>query len=585
MKKWFRWWGIAAFAAVVLLMAAGWLLLVDRIVKKALESAGTKAVGARVEIRKADLSLFPAGLALTGLQVTNPQQPMRNVVEVERIAMTLDAGLLLRRKALVEEMTVDGVRLDTPRKKSGAVKSAKSRQPGKDFDSPSAAGAESDLLDRLMSSGFEIPDVRKVLEKEKLQTLALAESLQADIEAEKRRWQQRLKELPDKEKLESYRNRVDKLKSARRGGLGALLSAPTELVAIQKDIQKDMKRVETALNEFEKQSTVFERKMRQLSNAPQADLQRLKKKYSLTPKGLSNLSALFLQRHLQVWIERAVAWYERLQPLISRPAASKEQPQSSAPLRGKGLNIRFAETNPQPDLLIRSSRVGIEVGGVQLTGIVENITSDPQLVGAPLRFDFGGKGGSDTGAIRLTGLYDAVNPDRKRGNADLQLQNVAIGPSSLFEQPALAARLQSASVDLDLRSSLDQERVNIKLNAGLDPIRIAIEERNNTDRFAQALAGALAGVRRMKISAAVDGTLERQQIDVKTDLDRILKDAVTNLARKEAAKLNQALQKEISKKTKVPIDQTGLQLDQFGLIGNELSGRLNLGDDMLKGLL
>ena len=126
MKKWFRWWGVGVFAVLVLVLAAGWLLLADRIVKSALESAGSRAIGARVDIRKADLSLFPAGLTLNGLQVTNPQQPMRNAVEASRIAMTLDAAMLLRRKILIEEMTVDGILLDTPRKRSGAIKKSSS---------------------------------------------------------------------------------------------------------------------------------------------------------------------------------------------------------------------------------------------------------------------------------------------------------------------------------------------------------------------------------------------------------------------------------------------------------------------------
>jgi len=105
---------------------------------------------------------------------------------------------------------------------------------------------------------------------------------------------------------------------------------------------------------------------------------------------------------------------------------------------------------------------------------------------------------------------------------------------------------------------------------------------------AQALQHALsceAGVRRMKASALVHGTLERQQIELTTDLDRILKDAVAGLARREAAKLESALQQEIFAETSAPVKQTGQQLDGFGRIGDELKGRLNLGDNLLKGLL
>ena len=584
MKKWFRWWGVGVFAVLVLVLAAGWLLLADRIVKSALESAGSRAIGARVDIRKADLSLFPAGLTLNGLQVTNPQQPMRNAVEASRIAMTLDASMLLRRKILIEEMTVDGILLDTPRKRSGAIK--KSSRQREAVETPSSGSeTQSDLLGQLLSSGFEVPDVRDILKKEKLQTLALAESLQSDIEAEKRRWDRRLDELPDKQKLESYRSRIEKLKSARKGGLGALLSAPAELVAIQKDLERDIDRIEAGLGEFEKHSNIFKKRMNQLSKAPQADLQRLKNKYSLSPKGLSNLSGLFLKQRLQVWIERAVAWYERLQPLLSRPAATSEGPEAVAPLRGKGMNIRFAEIAPQPDFLVRRTRAGIEIKQIKLTGVIEDITSDPQLVGRPLRFDFSGKDAAAAGSIRLSGLLNAVDPQRKRADADLRLQHVTIGHNELVDKPGLVARLQSAVVDLDVRSTLDADQISVKLDAGLDPVRISAESPKGAGGFAGALTGALAGVRRMKASAVVQGTLAQQEIRLTTDLDRILKNAVANLARQEAAKLTRALRKEVRAETNAPLKQTGLQLDQFGRIGSELTGRMNLGDNLLKGLL
>ena len=80
MKKWFRWWGIAVFFGLIVLISAGWLLLADRIVKTTLETAATRVVGAKVDIGKADVSLLPTGLTLSGLQVTNPQRPMRNAL-------------------------------------------------------------------------------------------------------------------------------------------------------------------------------------------------------------------------------------------------------------------------------------------------------------------------------------------------------------------------------------------------------------------------------------------------------------------------------------------------------------------------
>ena len=88
MTRYIRWGGLVAFLVVVGLVAGFWFLFVDGIVEEVIEDQGTRAVGAKVELASADLSLLPAGLTLVGLQVTNPDAPMTNVVEIGRLALT-----------------------------------------------------------------------------------------------------------------------------------------------------------------------------------------------------------------------------------------------------------------------------------------------------------------------------------------------------------------------------------------------------------------------------------------------------------------------------------------------------------------
>ena len=48
MKRWIRWKGLIAFAACVVVIALIWVLVVDAVVRRVIETVGTKAVGARV---------------------------------------------------------------------------------------------------------------------------------------------------------------------------------------------------------------------------------------------------------------------------------------------------------------------------------------------------------------------------------------------------------------------------------------------------------------------------------------------------------------------------------------------------------
>ena len=64
--------GLIILTIIFLSIFIFWFFILDLIVKKYIEKEGTKAVGAKVELKSVDVSLFPAGIDLFQLQVTNP---------------------------------------------------------------------------------------------------------------------------------------------------------------------------------------------------------------------------------------------------------------------------------------------------------------------------------------------------------------------------------------------------------------------------------------------------------------------------------------------------------------------------------
>ena len=102
MKKWIRWQGLVGFVSVILIIAIFWFFLLDMLVRRGIEAAGTRLAGAKVELAQADVSLFPLGMTLAGLRVTDKEAPMTNAVEVSRISFTVDGLNILRRKVIIE---------------------------------------------------------------------------------------------------------------------------------------------------------------------------------------------------------------------------------------------------------------------------------------------------------------------------------------------------------------------------------------------------------------------------------------------------------------------------------------------------
>jgi len=113
--------GIILCAVVVILVVVLQMVLVDVFFADALRSQMEAAVGAEVNLEAADLSLFGGRLAIEGLQVTDPEKPTHNLVQVQKLTGDVSLAGLLTKRLIVDELTVVDVQTDAKRKSPGRV--------------------------------------------------------------------------------------------------------------------------------------------------------------------------------------------------------------------------------------------------------------------------------------------------------------------------------------------------------------------------------------------------------------------------------------------------------------------------------
>ena len=112
----FRWQGIFALLFFVAFIAGFWILFADRLIKSAISEAATKALGVEVAIDKLHLNVTGTSFEMRGFTVAHPGDPMKNVLEVGRVKVQLEAMPLLRKRIVISDVTVDSVRALTRRK-------------------------------------------------------------------------------------------------------------------------------------------------------------------------------------------------------------------------------------------------------------------------------------------------------------------------------------------------------------------------------------------------------------------------------------------------------------------------------------
>jgi uncharacterized protein (TIGR03545 family) len=559
---WIRWPGLIAFVAVVGIGLAIWVLVVDRLVERAIEAAGTKVIGAKVELDQADVSLIPLGVELRRLQVTNPDEPMRNAVEITRMAFGMEALQLLRRKVIIDEMAVDGMRFNTQRQTSGAIvrREGKTEEPSKDagtfFDMPS----------------LDLPSARDILAQENLESLTLVENARTEVQAGRERWKQRVAQISDQAKLAEYRRRAEAIRKSAKGGAEALLGNVGEAAQLRKDVMAELDQVKGARQELTKDIDALKRRVDEVAAAPQADLRRLKEKYSLSAGGMANVAAALFGGHIGSWAKTGASWYERLQPMFAS-AGKRGGPELVKPLRGKGVDVKFRERQPLPDFLIRAARVTAEIPAGTLKGEVLRITPDQDILGSPTTFEFAGDQLRQLRSVALRGEVNRVQPDQPRDTVTLDADGYAIQRAVLSDHPKWPVVLDGATTDVEVKAVVASGALDATVDAQLGGVRFSTGDRPAEGRMAEAIASALADVKAFHLGATVTGTTQNPDVKVTSDLDAVLKNAVGNMVSEQAARLERELKTAIAEKVNGPIDDLKKQLAGYGELGQALASR------------
>jgi uncharacterized protein (TIGR03545 family) len=568
MKKWIRWQGLVPFLIILALVLAFWFLLLDPMVKWAVERTGTEIVGARVDLDAADVTLSPLGVTLSRLQVTDPRQPLRNSIEVKRIAFSLDGLNLLRRKVIINEMTAEGIRFGTKRKSSGAV--MKAQKPPKprqkdSFEIPS----------------FEIPDVKTALQQEDLGTVKLVSSLQADLKDAESKWKKQAAAVPDKAKMNEYRKRIDELKKAKKRGATALLQSAEKAGALATEIRKDLNQVKDLQNSVNTELASWKKRIYQVEQAPLEDAKRISAKYGFSTEGLKNMSAMLFGRKISDWVSTGLLWYGRLQPVVERAVQEKGKAAVVKPVRGRGENVRFKENHPLPGFLIATIKASAQPAAGSFDGTIRNVTPDQDILGKPLTFSFSGTVLPDIGSVTLTGTLNHVYPARSDDQATVSIRQYTLRDVALTESDALAVSLKRAVADCTIESHYRDGRISASMVATLRSAELSTAGTRADKPVIASLAKALSGVKGFTLNAMIDGTPEQYDIRISSDLDRVLQQAVGSFVKDQGARFEQKLRAAIAEQTEGRVKELKGSLS----ILNGLSADLNSSSSSLNGLL
>lgn len=489
MMNWIRSWGIALFAVLTLI----WVLSIDWLLKSAIIAYGTELNGAQVELESAELSLWPAGLELINLQVTDAYNPMFNRFEAGSISATLDSALLLRRQVIVEQLDIIGVRMNSPRIRSGATK-----------DTPIVTNTQFDFGGLIPD--VSLPDMSLLLADAQQQVNAEIAGIEQEIVDIEQRWRNNIEQLPSKDKLAEYRARWDKLSNA--SFMEKMLGAKK----LKNDVSGDLKLIESFNQQLKDDRRLISGQIDRAKGLPRAQADR-----TMQSVGLSNENVAFVRAitgdQIDQWVTRAKTFSESLS------SNTVEQ----APSRGTGRWVTFAEDDPLPQVLIRRG---------QFNGVLQLAASNMRVDGKLSDIAYPLEGYSQPAALVITArddenaslLFEVTIDHRQADFSDdfnLEVMNLPISELVLSSGAERTLLLEAGNLNFIASGRASPDTVLANVVAKLSDPRLTTDADLAT-KSEQFLAETLNTLDSVDLQVNVSGALQNPDVNIASNLDKIL---------------------------------------------------------------
>lgn len=570
MKQLFRWSGLLGFIATVAIIGAFWLLFAGTLVKLGIEYAGTEAVGAEVNLADADVGIAPLQIRLTRLQVTDPSQPTQNMVEFQHALASLDFWKLLMGQIVIDEMSIDGLKFDTPRQHAGVVKTKES-----------ASASQNQLKEKatkaLTEMGVELPSIETILEKEPLLVTSRSKELSAAYGEEQAKLEALQASVPDEKQRQQYQQRINALTEGKPQTVAELNRRKQELDQLKREIRDVKQTLSDAKGQVQQSSQTMQNKLSQLKAAPSEDWRRLSNKYSLSQGGALNLSGLLFGNKVQTWSNKALYWYSLAKPyLSSSDAATEEAPR---PKRADGRYIRFPSRNPTPDFLIREARLQVALPFGDVRGQLHDVTHQPGILGRPATLKIDADKLKRAERLVVDGIFDHVTPAQANDSLQFKLTALKVDDVKLASQENFPLELSHAVTTLNGKLTMRGDTIDANFSGQFSQAGFSVEA---SEGIAGEIAKAIAAIDRFNIDGGISGTLGAPKISLSSDLDKRLNQQLQQRIRAKQAEFEQKLRTALEERITGPQGEYSGKLKDMQSLQTSLQGQIDEYEKMLQ---
>ena len=582
-----RWSFLLTTIIIIALVAVFNILFFDKILKKVIISTGQIAVGAKVEIDYLKTSFKNCSVTINGFRAADKNNYFKNLIDIEKARFDVRFAPLLRKKVVIDEMSIDGLRWQTDRKTSGELpKKKKSNQESKfakmfksakektvaEFNDLPSVETFNKIQDQIKNF-----DINKLIEDSGLSSIKEVEKVSTDLQNKYKSYQDKVNNFNYEEKINKAKALVDDISKSKFGSLADIANTAKKVNEL-KAMKKEFDDILTELNNAKKDVNATIDVTKQIKNTVTKDVNMICEKISIPTLNTKNISQMIFGTKWVSRVEKVLYYISIIKQYI--PEGSDEKEVKEVKQRALGRDIIFRE-KLYPSLLISLMKLSgttaktKEEQGIDFSGLIKNISSSPSLVGSPITLELNGN--NATQKLAVNGLFDHRTKDSK-DNIKVELTGLS-GTILNIEPNDYLPLVDTAKVNV--AGTFDLNNSGFLCSADIAFRDIKEKALNSIEGNLKYLAQITNSIKSFDVNLTAQ-TQDSENLDVKinSDIDKKLYDAMSKMfsakvneakdkIRQKVNELAQAKVKEIEKSLQGQKDEVLKQInDKIGAIDN-----------------
>jgi uncharacterized protein (TIGR03545 family) len=534
--KIFRWKAIGPLLLLLLVIGVLVILFAEPVARDTTEEVSTELLGTQVDVGRLDLLPRQASVDLGALQVADPFEPRRNLVEADRIVLKLNPEALAEKKLVVERFALQGMRFGTTRKTPARPVSGDGFAPqalravrawGQQFDVPILQLTPIDTIKQL------------VLNPSQLGTVQAAQGLLARTDSTRQALEQGFKAADIRPTVDSARALADRLSKtdARTLGIDGTRQAIQSVQQSLKQLDTSRKQVDGLQRNVTQGVKLLGTGVTNLDEARKRDYAFARSLLKLPTFSAPDIGNAFFGKVSIDRFQQALYWAELARHYMP-PGLLPREDAGPNRLRASGTTVRFPKEHEWPSFLLELGQVDFTIGDGLLKGAyaatVQGLTSSPALYGRPMTVTAKRNApgsviaGLDIGAVvdhRTAGVRDSVSA-RLRG---VKLPSFAI--------PRLPFRIVPGTGAANLDFALRGDRLLGRWSIGSNQVAWALDSAGGPrSDLEQLVWRVVSGLKQLDVKAQVSGTIKAPKLSVRSNLDDAIAQRLKAVVGEEVAK-------------------------------------------------